>query len=618
MPDFGNPEYEDRTMACILRLSVVGLFYALVCGCAGAPPTTEKGENCLASDEKTNEKAGVRAGKDADDEVEPDVRLLKEAKIGTADDELIAYLKRHSESDDDLLHMDRLIRQLGDEDFDKREAASTKIVNLGLVSLALLREARKNDSKELARRAKDCGERIEKDSEVNLPLVAIRVLARHKAVGASEALLRYLPFVIDEAVEEEVYYGLDGLAVKDRKVDPLLVTALKDALPARRAVAACILGRVGDEAQKAEVRKLLDDKESLVRLRAAQGLLASKDHAAIPTLCELLEARATSVSWQAAELLNYVAGDTAPDPIPNGDEGDPRKRRQSWETWRKKQSVKINLPKPTARPPGLFLTCGDVYHDGNVSGAVGLYGCGKTPHWTLTDLPDGIRDAQLLPGGRFLLAEQEKNRVTERDLKGNVLWSQRVQFGAGQAMCQRLPTGRTFIWCGSDWVHLDESGNESRPDFEHVRGLRPGSGERMSNGNVITLSAKDSLIIELNPLTGERIRKITIDRTFTNPIPDMRSNVMELPNGRFLVIVPRHGRLLVVSNTGKIDTTFVLPELTFDVRQLRSGHFLAANGQPVTAVVRLGADGEELSKIRLPYCPVRVRPCLTLISLGFD
>jgi hypothetical protein len=81
------------------------------------------------------------------------------------------------------------------------------------------------------------------------------------------------------------------------------MASLQNLLPARRAVAGCIIGWVGDKGQKTSVRKLLVDEEPLVRLRASQGLLAGKDVASIPVLVELLETSRLDLAWLRLRFL---------------------------------------------------------------------------------------------------------------------------------------------------------------------------------------------------------------------------------------------------------------------------------------------------------------------------
>src|SRR5205823_11761122 len=125
---------------------------------------------------------------------------------------------------------------------------------------------------------------------------AVRLIVQHSPSGAVAALLRYLPSAPDEEAIEDIVFGLDSLAVTKGEVNPALVAALHDPLPPRRAAAACIVAHLGDSQQRGLVGKLLKDPDPLVRLRAAQGLLAMKDAAAIPVLIGLLQEPAVELS----------------------------------------------------------------------------------------------------------------------------------------------------------------------------------------------------------------------------------------------------------------------------------------------------------------------------------
>lgn len=61
--------------------------------------------------------------------------VLEEAKLATSDESLVAFLNRRSASDDDLVQLDLLIRQLGSDSFQKRIAAAQRIVGIGLPAL---------------------------------------------------------------------------------------------------------------------------------------------------------------------------------------------------------------------------------------------------------------------------------------------------------------------------------------------------------------------------------------------------------------------------------------------------------------------------------------------------
>jgi HEAT repeat protein len=223
---------------------------------------------------------------------------------------------------------------LGSEKQQERDAASARLVALGVVALPALREARKDADAEVARRARFAVEDIVRETEVNLPLTVTRVLRRRHPPGTEEALLRYLPFAGGAETEEEICYGLDALTESGGGASAALVRALADPLPARRAVAACIVSRIGTAEQQAIVERLLKDREPVVRLRAAQGFLTAKKKVGVPVLIALLEEAPVQVAWQAEELLCWLAGDAAPAETVGAGKVEARTRsRRGWEGW---------------------------------------------------------------------------------------------------------------------------------------------------------------------------------------------------------------------------------------------------------------------------------------------
>src|SRR5262249_14611290 len=69
----------------------------------------------------------------AEEKVEdPDEALLREAKVGADTESIVTYLRSKSESDEDLLNIDKVVEQLGSRTFRKREQAERKPLKLGL------------------------------------------------------------------------------------------------------------------------------------------------------------------------------------------------------------------------------------------------------------------------------------------------------------------------------------------------------------------------------------------------------------------------------------------------------------------------------------------------------
>src|SRR5216684_3898718 len=82
---------------------------------------------------------GVRAP--AADEAAGDERLLKDNKIATDGPGLLEFFRKRAVSAADEDHLKALIRQLGDDDFWKRQQASGQLVSAGKRAKPLLRQA---------------------------------------------------------------------------------------------------------------------------------------------------------------------------------------------------------------------------------------------------------------------------------------------------------------------------------------------------------------------------------------------------------------------------------------------------------------------------------------------
>src|SRR5262249_44717505 len=146
-----------------------------------------------------------------------------------------------------------------------------------------------------------------------LASAALRLLVKRNAPGAIAPMLEFFPTAdANSELETAIAFRLDQLAARSQSVPPELVAALTDTSPARRAIAACIVGRRGTVEQHGQVRRMLKDSDANVRLRAAQGLLAGGQKDSIPALIALLDATPICLAWQAEELLRWAAAGSAP------------------------------------------------------------------------------------------------------------------------------------------------------------------------------------------------------------------------------------------------------------------------------------------------------------------
>jgi hypothetical protein len=515
-----------------------------------------------------------------------DEKLLRQAGFDTDGPGLLAYFRKRTPTAEDTARMEKLVRQLGSEKFDEREAATKELHTWGETAAPALRKAAQDEDVEVSRRARELIDEAENGTAALLPAAAARLLAHRAPPGAVAALLAYLPHAADTGeqnapyVEEAVRDALAALAVRPGPPDPALAKALKDPLPLRRGAAAYALGRRTDEASRAAVRELLADKDSRVRLRAAQGLLAGGDGKAVPALVELATGEPGEISWHAEDLLARLAGDKPPD-LPAGDDTDARRsRRRAWLTWWEENGKTIDVAKAAERPAVLGLTLVPEMHANKV------WECradGK-PLWELA-VPNCPIDAQVLPGGRVLVAELNGGQVSERDLKGNVLWKHAVDTPIA---CQRLPNGTTWISTNHRWFIVTPEGKEVTT-YTPENGFFIHSVQRQRNGHVVCVSMEGT-VREVDA-EGKLVRDVPL------PTRGGWSGVEAAPGGRYLAVNNSEGKVLEVDAAGKVVWEYQLGGACY-AQRLTNGNTLVVSNS--TGLVEVDRKGNTVWERKMP------------------
>lgn len=590
-------------------------------------------------------------------ETNPDQTLLRKERVGTRTEQLIAYLQNRSTSEVDLRAIETLIRELGAPQFRIRQQAADRLVGLGPAALPALREAVTNPDREVATTARKCIQAIEERKDTVLLPAVVRQLVRERPEGAMEALLGFLPFAADADLEEEIWFGLDSLAKQSGQRLQRLKAMREDKQPARRAAVAYLFGRRGDAHEREAAIKLLTDSDPLVRLRAAQGLLGAKEPAALPTLIGLLDGCPIELSWQAEEMLHWVAGDDAPEAtVGTGTSQDREQCRWAWEQWWEKRASTLDLSGlyQSLRRPGLILMRTDLGllspgpKGSERKQTVWLCGCDGKPRWRVA-VPLGL--VQLLPGPRLLIMEPVAQRVTERDLAGAILrqWPVNLEaqpsgppltvgrFDPANAWTSgsRLANGNTFIAGSWQAVEFTPEGKELYNRRCGDRDSRYSSPQRLPNGHVLCILERGDRVGlgEFDPLTGKLVQEIFFSGW---PTDDHHFHVQPLPNGHYLIASAKRQGIFELDATGR--TCWQCPlESAGAVLRLRNGNFLVRycggvvadtydSIKPEKSVVRVisgpslcevnqpGRVVWEVVRAGIPCLPV----CLSLVHLGFD
>ncbi len=513
---------------------------------------------------------GSAFGADAD-ALAADEQTLRTAKVGTDGTALLDFFRKRTATNADRERIHVLLKQLGNEDFDVREKASAELVGMGPKVIALVRPALKDRDPEIARRAEDCLRRLEQggkntaaDTDPALPAAAARLVASRKPAGAAEVLLGYAPFADDESVSEEIETALVTVAVRDGKAEPALTEALTAEEPLRRGLAGAALARARVAEQKGAIRKLLKDPDLGVRLHVGLALAGIKDKEAVPVLIDLLGQLPPAQVWPVEDLLRRLGGEKSPMVSLGTDAASQGKCRDAWAAWWRDHGAAIELPALAGPGRALLGYTLIVTPDAHTITELGR---DHKPRWQVSGLRSPF-DAQVLPGDRILVAEYA-GYVTERNLKGDILWEKQVP---SAMQCQRLANGNTFVVTVKNLLEIDPTGKERviyTPNGTNMLVAR-----KLPSGDIIAI-VSDGTCMRLDA-TGKELSRFAAG--------NLSNNCLDvLPNGHILVSRFLDNKVTEYDARGKVvwEIPFLSP---FSAHRLPNGNTLMTRWEPAQVV----------------------------------
>ena len=393
-----------------------------------------------------------------------------------------------------------------------------------------------------------------------------------KPAGAAEVLLAYAARLGSESNEDDVRNALAAVAVRDGKTEPLLLAALDDKSPSRRAGAAVALTRAGARDALPAIRKRLHDSDLTVRLDTVLALVSLKEKDAIPTLIDLLADLPRGRHGPIETILDRLAEAQVPLGLTSDEAAERKKYRDAWADWWKKNGDKIDLASLQKLRKFLGYTMLVLLDGGRI---LERDAAGKT-RWQVDDLNFPL-DAERLPGDRVLVAEHHAGRVTERDRKGHILWERRID---EPLMAQRLPNGHTFIAAHKRVIEVDRSGNEV---FAHEPGTNQTvlRGRKLDNGDIalVISTISNVYLIEFVRLdaTGKQLARFPVE------VQTSGGRIEVLPNGRVLAPLQAHNKVVEYDATGKIVWDVDVAQPIAAVR-LANGHTMVTSYQDQRAL----------------------------------
>jgi HEAT repeat protein len=522
-------------------------------------------------------------GPAADDEISRRIRRDTWAAwwANTDGPALLSTVRKHTLTPSDVEKVRDTIRRLGAKNHVVREKAVLELVSQGRLILPLLHSALKDRDLEIVRGARRCLQRIEEQPANPLPTAALRLLALRRPQGTVEALLAYLPFVLDEDAQETVVTTLTTLGVRDGKADKAIVAALTDKEPVRRAAAAMVVSKAGPDQRKA-LGALLADPDPKVRFQVASSLLRVGDKRAVPALVALLDEGPQALAWQAEDLLHRLASDQVVSvSVGAGDEASRRKARAAWEAWWKTNEGKVDLTKANLELALRGFTVISEHDQAGNDGLGKIWECGKDgkPRWQIVMNLGGPMDVQFLPGGKLLISEYKANRVTERDREGKILWEKKTNTSA--ISCQRLPNGNTLIGTLNEIFEVTRDGRTVYTLPRDVGGGSIWCAQKLRNGHILYVQSNGEVVEATT--AGKRIHAVNVGGT------QGWGGVELLANGRLLVAKYNANQVVEIDWAGKVHWQAIVAAPAYSTR-LPNGNTLATltNNRGIVEIDRTG------------------------------
>lgn len=500
---------------------------------------------------------------------------------------LLEEVRKRTLPELDRVKVQKLIEQLGDEKFGARERATAELKALGKLAAPLLSVAARSRDLEVSRRSGSLLQDLDKSDAQPLNPAVCRLLGLRKPAGATEVLLAFLPMIDHDTLAGEVQAALGALATVNGQANDALLRALEDSQPLRRAAAGeafcqgrCLLALPA-------VRKLLKDPEAAVRARVAMGLVSLREREAVPVLVALLTELPVDEISPVEDYLHGLAGDRSP-AEPNSNR---QKRREAWAAWWDAQGSQIELPQRQGllvRERHLGYT---LLVQPQNSQVVELDQAGKV-RWQIGNL-SSPQDAQALPGDRLLVAEYGASRVTERNLKGEILW-QKMLPGSPLGV-QRLASGTTLITLRDRLLEVDRSGREiltiSRPMGDLMTATRLRDGRLVCVTNQGACVRLDRAGKELGSFRTQGVS------SFGNEL---------LPNGHVLIPLMWQNKVTEYNADGKI-VWEAQAQQPYAATRLANGNTLVSCQQWPPRMVELDRTGKQVGEVALGGYTVRLR-----------
>lgn len=472
----------------------------------------------------------------------------------------------------------RAILELGSDQFENREKAADFLVGKGRASVHSLHLATRNQDPEVRRRARVCLDQIDPDTERRMVREAIAELGKIGA-GQGWVVVRELAAQAESAEERA------ELVEAVLRLQPAIPEAVKNELarsprPSDRLIA--LKAWEGAKGGVPQMLTMLTDQDREVRLGAARPLLEARQVQAIACLVELASAHGDQVGEEACELLMALSGMGI------------KSLKNGWAGWLASGMPGLNWDKLAAgcQDRGFTLV---VLFDGEHGGKVTRLGPGGEVVGEATGLL-GPNDVELLPGGRFLVAERNAGKITERNRQGSIVWEHSLN-GSPVSVAS---TGQGTLAVAT-FRELMEIGRDGRVihSLAHPGGFR--AVRRKPDGMLGAVTGDGHLLVitsDWRVVSDVVIKEIGQGAGYWCGLEHLRED-------RWLVALGGSGRVAEIDSGGNILWQAAVPT-PVAAHRLANGNTLVSSFEK-KAVIELDRSGREIRREDLGGRPFLVK-----------
>ena len=501
-----------------------------------------------------------------------DQRVLVDSGIPPTPAGALAYLESLIPVGDPNAVIDALIVQLGDDEFERREQAASKLLSLPSLPRTKLETALQSDDAEIRWRSRMVLGRL--GATGNRPVfAALREVAAAPPSNTVDVLLRLAALETLESQQLALQQTL--FKVTNESHIAQLMAATQSGSSHSRVAAAAALQRLSDMPGRDALVELLDSKHSRAALLAAKHLGNTGDRRALAALGKLLTSEDLVVASESANFISALVGRDFGYP-PYGDAAMRQKAAAEMQRWLAAEGANAPLTFPVAEP---VIVRGDLA--GNTLVATGTLGHVvelDTKGNEVWRYPIVAWGAEKLPNGNVLIASYQSNQVLEVNKHGMIVWN---RTGINAMRAKPLADNHLLIadFGGSRVLELNE-------DHQDVWSVKTPENcfdaERLPNGN--TVFCCPNLIREVDS-EGQTVRDLAIE--------GRANSIQVLANGRWLVANFGKGQVQEYDRDGKLVWTFAEPN-PCDAFRLRNGKTLVATNR---RGIEIASDGKTVREI---------------------